>query len=110
MAATVKVAINISYFAGFIIYVLISLAINKHQFPIDSYTQALREYFLCESAGVRPGKMCDRSEINQALPYLLLYEITPFLIALLPVVTLIYVVNVRELKQIYKKIRSSTQQ
>ena len=110
MAATAKIILNISYYAGIVIYVLITLAIHKHHFPKDSYTQALREYFLCESAGISPGKTCDRSEFNQSLPYLLPFEIIPILTALLPVVTLVYVVNIHEVKQSCKNNRCIKQE
>ena len=65
----------------------------------------IREYFLCESAGVRSVMMCDRSEINQAVPYQLLSDTLYILIALFPVVNFVYMVNIHELKQCFKKKR-----
>ena len=109
MVATTKVLINICYFTGAITYYLIILAINKHQFPFARYIQVIREYFLCESAG-EPAKMCDRIEINQAVPYQLLLETLYILFALFPVVNLVYFVNIRELKQGFKKKRQLTVQ
>ena len=109
MVATTKVLINICYFSGIITYLLIVLTINKYRFPIDRYIQDLQEYFLCESAGVRPVMMmCDRNEINQAIPYQLLFDTLFILVALFPVVNLVYMVNIRELKQIFKKKRQVT--
>ena len=99
MIATTKVLINTCYFTGVLTYFLIVLSVNKLRFPIDRYTQDLQEYFLCESAGVRPVMMCDRNEINQAIPYQLLFDTLFTLIALFSIVNLVYIVNIRELKQ-----------
>ena len=109
MVATTKVLINMCYFTGVITYLLIVSAINKHQFPFARYIQEIREYFLCESTG-EPAKMCDRNAINQAVPYQLLLETLYILLALFPVVTLVYMVNIRELKQSFKKKRQLTVQ
>ena len=104
IVVTTKVLINICYFAGIITYILIVLAVNKHQFPLDRYIQDIQEYFLCESAGVRSAMVCDRSEINQVLPYQLLLDTFFILIALFPVANLVYMVNIRELKKSFKKV------
>ena len=52
--------------------------------------------------------MCDRSKINQAVPYQLLFDTLYILVALFPVVNLVYMVNIRELKQSFKKKRQVT--
>ena len=108
MVATTKLLIIICYFAGVTTYHLIVLSVNKLRFPFARYIQDLREYFLCESAGVRPVMMCDRNEINQAVPYQLLLDTSFIFIALFPIVNLVYIVNIHELKRSFKKKRQIT--
>ena len=102
MAARAKVLLNICYFTGIITYLLIILAIKKQQLAIDPYVQVLKGYYLCETSGVRPGTICDRSEIDQVVPYQLLLDTLYILIVFFPVVNLVYMVNFRELKQSFK--------
>ena len=105
MVARAKVLLNICYFIGIITYLLIVLAITKQRFAINWYQNALKVYFLCESSGVRPGTMCDRNEVDQALPYQLLLDTLFVLIALFPVVNLVYLVNFRKIMQSCKTNR-----
>lgn len=92
--AEVKLIIIFSYF-------FIFLALSQTAFTIAlrntaSFQAGLTEYFFCEATGI-PGHTCDRSfeRVSGEIPIVLGF----ILLGLYPVVTLIYVVNVKELKE-----------
>jgi len=67
------------------------------------FTSGLVSYFLCESTGTNDGKVCDRTAFEQfsnPIPAALSF----ILLGLYPVVNLIYVVNIQELKQKGKRL------
>lgn len=95
VTAEIKLLIIFSYVFAF-------LALSQTAFTFALRNQAsfeadLAEYFLCEASGVS-GRPCERSfqrlsgDIPVAVGYVLL--------GLYPIVTLIYVVNVKELKKV----------
>ncbi len=81
---------------------VMALAITNNSVSNRNYKefeQELIDYFICESTGVSPGKACSRSGFENA-------DYTPFLVAIneitltiYPFVTLIYVVNITEIKK-----------
>lgn len=78
-----------------------ALGITNNSVVLQHYNEFEREllsYFVCESTGVSPGKTCSRSGFENA-------DLTPYTITtneivltFYPVVTLIYVVNIAEIK------------
>ena len=61
----------------------------------------VQEYFCCELGGHNPGNPCSRSKIGN-LSDLGLEILLYILLALFPVVNLIYAVNVQELKELWR--------
>ena len=59
--------------------------------------KSLQKYFFCEQGGHNPRNPCSRSEIED-LTYPSLEIMSNIFQALFPVVTMIYVVNIQELK------------
>ena len=66
---------------------------------------SIHEYFCCEQGGHNPDNPCSRSEIGDLSDFCLKIVLY-ILMALFPVVNLIYAVNVQELKELWKKIVS----
>lgn len=111
MTPEVKVLIMLTYFVGVSILALIATAVNYRQFPEGRGVHELESYFLCESTGVVPGDPpCDRREVKKLYPVQLLYDTAYILLALLPLVHLIFTVNIQELKKgcCKKKIRKTS--
>ena len=82
-------------------YIFVFLALSQTTFAVGlrnraSFAAELTEYFFCEAAGIS-GRTCERSfervagDIPVAIGFVLY--------GLYPVVTLIYVVNIKELKE-----------
>ena len=99
------------------VYSIIFAAIGVIVFMIGSrnagaFLNQLTTYFGCEALGIQPGQMCQREFDRTALEVLI--DITLFFTSIYPIVSLIYVVNVQELKAFYNKrcmgrqMRSST--
>ncbi len=79
------------------------IAIVANTLSLEQFQGKLTEYFMCEATGEFPGKVpCDRSfgrvgaEILAAIAYLM--------VGFFPFVSLIYVVNINELKMKLKMI------
>ncbi len=95
--------VELKVLTAFVTYTFVmALAIANNSVASRTYKefeQELIDYFTCESTGVSPGKACSRSGFENA-------DYTPFLIAIneitltiYPFVTLIYVVNITEIKR-----------
>lgn len=70
------------------------------------YAVTLVEYWQCEATGVDPGKQCDRLyALFEELGPPALIAISNMLYLILPLVNLVFVVNVTELKQKFKTWR-----
>lgn len=101
-AVEVRVLIILCYFILLGVSALTTFSVSSQN--IQHFTRELISYFLCESTGITNGKLlCDRMAFEQfsnpiptALSFLLL--------GLYPVVNLIYVVHIQELKQKGKKL------
>ena len=76
-----------------------------------AYSQALEEYFDCESTGVEFGKSCDRSAFQALDASPITFPLTTISYVLLPLATLIYVANVEmfTIKYFKAKFRLSQQ-
>ena len=73
----------------------------------DEFLTAIGQYFICEAAG--SGTECDRSEFEQ-YTYSGLIITTFVLLAFIPYVSLIFVVNWRATKELCKKTWKSLRQ
>ena len=100
-AVEVRVLIILCYFILLGVSALTTFSVSSQN--IQHFTRELISYLLCESTGTTNGKLCDRMAFEQfsnpiptALSFLLL--------GLYPVVNLIYVVHIQELKQKGKKL------
>ena len=64
----------------------------------ELFAEQLLNYFACEGKGNDPNNPCDRNTFHQlAIPWLSVIAL--ILIFLLPAVKLIYVLNIKELKE-----------
>ena len=85
------------------VYGAITLSITYRHWPVPKLVQEITTYFLCESTGLRPGRTCDRSGINEYVKPQVFLKITYILLAILPVVNIVYVWNTHDLKRIWNK-------
>ena len=69
------------------------------------FTDDLKNYFACEETGTIPGKRCSRP--LDRLDAAVIFTIFGCLLGLYPLVNLIYVVNIKELKQKFSKCKSA---
>lgn len=80
-----------------------SVAIRDH----PHYVRELSAYFLCESTGVRTGEPCRPSEFrrfNNHIPSMLSFVV----LSLIPVVSLVYIVRVQDIKSACQKLFRKT--
>ena len=63
----------------------------------DELTEALAAHFACESAG---GKECDRSGFEQIVLFQQFLLVTShFLLGILPLITLVYIINITNIRE-----------
>ena len=104
-----KILIIFIYFSTFLAGILVTFTVRLH--GINTLINEISEYFMCEATGIMPGKVCDRS--FERLETEVISIITFALIGFYPIVSLFYVVSIRELKQkvsrraVCKKITST---
>ncbi len=67
------------------------------------FEEELTVYFTCESMGVSPGKTCSRSGFENADYTSFTVTINVMVLTLYPFVTLIYIVNIAEIKRVLLK-------
>ncbi len=94
--AQIKVTIS---FAWYVLYSL-SLLIALSFLAVSSKDaeSELNAYFICESTGVNPGKVCDRSGFGSALPVYLFAA--QFVVGIgYPFVNLMYALNIEHTTQ-----------
>ena len=100
-AAERKILIILCYYVLLGVIALTAFTIftrNSTQF-----SDAIAEYWLCESTGVNPENSCDRlRESFQQLSYPGLSAVSYVLLGIFPAVNLIFAVNVKEIKQKFK--------
>ena len=63
----------------------------------DAFSKQLGQYFDCESTGISPGKVCDRHIFESLDPTEYTFPLTTITYILLPISTLIYVMNFERL-------------
>ena len=91
----IKILIILIYYSIFLAGVISSFTVRLY--GINSLITDIRKYFACEAVGVMPGKVCERS--FERLGSEIMSVISYSLIGFYPIVNLIYVVNVQDLKQ-----------
>lgn len=91
----IKISVILIYFSLFLGTSQTALTFVIRNIP--SYVSELETYFLCESSGQLPGKVCERS--FQRLGWEIVIVIAYIILGCYPVVQLIYVVNMKDLKQ-----------
>ena len=67
----------------------------------DTFRNQLTAYFGCEALGVQPGDECERAFDRTAVEVVV--DLTLFFTAIYPIMSLIYVVNLQELKMFFTK-------
>ena len=100
-AVEVRVLIILCYFILLGVSALTTFSVSSQN--IQHFTRELISYLLCESTGTTNGKLCDRmafEQLSNPVPTALSF----LLLGLYPVVNLIYVVYIQELKQKGKKL------
>ena len=100
----VKVLIVFIYYimSGASLLVLTFLVTNRKGISAD-----LTEYFVCESVGVEPGKVCEKTFVRPPLE--IAVNVGFVLLGLYPIVNLVYVVNIRAMKERWSTQRSTRQ-
>jgi hypothetical protein len=87
--------------ANVILYSAYSVVLKRE----DAYSQALEQYFDCESTGVMVGKSCDRSTFEALDATPITFPLTTISYMFLPLATLIYVANVEKFTKKYCKAK-----
>ena len=64
--------------------------------------QDLTNYFICESRGIQSGVTCPRDFTSALIQVDALVDVSVVLLAIYPIVNLVYVVNIQELKAFFK--------
>ena len=99
-----KVLIVLCYFVLLVVVSLTALAITVRN--SGQYGVTLLEYWQCEATGVDPEKQCDRLyALFEELGPPALIAISNLLYLILPLVNLVFVINVTELKKKFKTWR-----
>ena len=72
---------------------------------VSYFQEVLASYFLCESAGIQTNstRACDRTELNRVIPLYAMLDTLEVLHVMLPVVNLIYALNVNDVKALKEK-------
>ena len=90
----VKVLAISCYYAIFAVFIVTTFTITNVQ-QHEQFINDIASYFMCEAKGTM--NECDLSFVDQTGDIFTILSI--FLIGLFPIVNLIYVLNIRELKQ-----------
>ena len=93
-----KVAVILAYFMLIGVYGAIALSITNRLWPVERLGQELTTYFLCERTGLGT---CDRSGINDYRTPQTFLKVTYILVAILPVINIVYAWNSHDLKHIW---------
>ena len=86
--------------ANLINYTAYSVVLRRE----DAYTQALDQYFTCESGGGE--NACDRSTFEELDPTEVTVPVFSVAYMLLPLAALIYVADISDMEKLYNKVRS----
>ena len=91
-----KVLIILFYYVLLGVCTLTTFSVHSRNMQL--FTSGLVSYFLCESTGTNDGKVCDRTAFEQfSNPIPAAFSF--ILLGLYPVINLIYVVKIQELKK-----------
>ena len=96
-----KLLIVFCYYVVLCVVALTSYTVTTKNTPI--MVKSAKKHFFCEQSGHDPNEPCSRSEfekLTNASGITLSYTL---LMAVFPAVNLVYVVNIRELKELWKK-------
>ena len=108
ISSSPELKVLIIFFYFFIVGILSIVALTIATQNVTEFISELVMYFTCESQGVQPGRTCERNfnRISSDIALMFLY----ILLGFYPVVNLIYVINIQEVKKCWSKnIRSTTQ-
>ncbi len=97
MKAELKMLTAFVFFTFIMAIAIINISVAS--FNYKEFEQELIDYFTCESTGVSPGKACSRSGFENVdyAPYV--NAITEIALTIYPFVSLIYVINITEIKK-----------
>ena len=98
--AELKILIVFAYSIVFAVIGLIAFTVGARDEA--SLKQDLTDYFICESPGA--GKVCPRDFTSTLIQVDVLLNVSVVLLAMYPIVNLVYVVNVQELKSFFLKL------
>ena len=79
-----------------------SISIRKQK----SFAEELVKYFICESTGTSPGKTCTRSHFEGLDPSAPATAISVIVVSLYPLVNLLYVIRLADIKTFLQQITS----
>lgn len=82
------------------VYGSITLSIPSRLWPVQRFGEELTTYFLCESTGLQT---CDRSGIDEYRTPQTFLIVVYILLAILPVINIVYAWNCHDLKQLWTK-------
>ena len=96
-----KILISLCYYVVLTVFVLTSFTLSVRN--IEPFSKELRGHFACEQLGQDPENpmLCDRQRFRR-LAYPEVTAVAFVLLGLFPVVNLVYVLNVKELKEKWK--------
>ena len=98
--AEIKILIALCYFFLLGTFMLSAIIVPATQY--SQYIAAVSNYFLCESTGVYPNKkVCERN--FEKYDGRMQFVIGLFFLGMFPIVNLLYVLNVQEIKKIISR-------
>ncbi len=95
--------IMLFYFEILLTFVLVTFTLNIKY--TDEFVASISKLFVCELNGYNPDNPCSRSDINR-FQYPWLSAVSYIIFGSLPIVNLIYAINIEDMKQWFSKIRS----
>ena len=103
--AKIKLLIIFSYFFMFLVISQTALTLSLRKQA--KFEAQLKTYFCCESAGMNPGPSCERSfeRLSDSASIVISYV----MLGLYPIANLVFVVNIKELKEICCRKRMNLQ-
>ena len=96
-----KILIIFCYYVLVVVIALIAFTVTTSN--IGQFAAAVADYWLCELTGVDPENPCDELRASlERFQFPVLSSFSYILLWIFPAVNLIFVVNIRELKQKFK--------
>ena len=94
-----KLLIGLSYYLVVAVINLTTLTLSGRNTSVVANN--LQKYFFCEQGGFNPSNPCSLPNDIYHHPYI--SSLGHILLSLLPIVNLIYAVNIKELKEVWRK-------